>query len=285
MTDEVKRKSLIYVLLLITAVILIAADLPQLVFKTGIPLPGQQNEFQFSATESVPLASISINTYFKALMGVILILVVAYSSYQLIKGVSLRDILRPSLMIAGFTLIALFILFAIAHVNVSIGPIEKEVLPPDIIRIGEPLAPTPPILIWLVWIGLIISTGLLGIWLIQWRANRNLADDPLEREAYRAVQALRLGLDLRNVILRCYRQMSQALQKEQGIALEETMTAREFERLLEARGIPRSPVQQLTQLFETARYGCQPPTPGDEEKAVDCLKAIIQSSRALRQGR
>jgi hypothetical protein len=282
MADDTKRKVLTYVVLLTTAIILIAADLPQLVLSAGIPLPGQQVNSEAALTETFPAASITLNTYFKALLSVVLILVVAYCAYELIKGAHLADLLRPSLMIAVFGLIALVILFAISRVRITLGSPETETLPPELNIIGPPLAPIPPNLVWLVWIGLIVSIAFLGIWLIRWQASRTLADDPLEKEADRAVQALRLGLDLRNVILRCYRQMSLALQKEQGIELEETMTAREFERLLEARGIPRPPVQQLTLLFETARYGCQPPAPGDEQKAVDCLNAIVQSSRAMR---
>jgi hypothetical protein len=79
--------------------------------------------------------------------------------------------------------------------------------------------------------------------------------------------------------------MSLALKKEQGIELEETMTAREFERLLEARGIPPVPVHQLTQLFEAARYGYRLPTPGDEQTAFDCLNAIVQHAQAVRKQR
>jgi hypothetical protein len=79
--------------------------------------------------------------------------------------------------------------------------------------------------------------------------------------------------------------MSLALKKEQGIELEETMTAREFERLLEARGIPPAPVHQLTQLFEAARYGYRLPTPGDEQTAFDCLNAIVQHAQAVRKPR
>ncbi len=94
-------------------------------------------------------------------------------------------------------------------------------------------------------------------------------------EAERALQALRTGSHLNDVIVRCYIQMSQALQKEQEIELEQTMTAREFEHLLEARGIPYAPVHQLTQLFEAARYGFRQLGQGDEQKAFECLNAIL----------
>jgi len=98
------------------------------------------------------------------------------------------------------------------------------------------------------------------------------------------VAALKKGLDFKNVIVQCYQQMSAALQKEQGIELEDTMTAREFEHLLEAKGLPRDPVHQLTQLFEAARYSLQQFTPADEQKAFDCLSVIVQFSHERRPG-
>jgi hypothetical protein len=76
--------------------------------------------------------------------------------------------------------------------------------------------------------------------------------------------------------------MSLALQKEQGIELAATMTARDFERLLEARGVPAAPVHQLTRLFEAARYGRWLPEPSDEQAAFDCLSAIVLYSRERR---
>ena len=74
-------------------------------------------------------------------------------------------------------------------------------------------------------------------------------------EAEKAWQALITGLDLKDVIVKCYRQMSLALEKEQGIERKDFMTTREFENLLEAAGIPHDPIHQLTQLFEAVRYG------------------------------
>jgi hypothetical protein len=119
----------------------------------------------------------------------------------------------------------------------------------------------------------------LGIWASNRRTQNLRAGDLVEIEAERAMQALQQGLDFKNVIVQCYRQMSAALQKEQGIELEDTMTAREFEHLLEAKGLPRDPVHQLTQLFEAARYSLRQFTPADEQKAIDCLSAIVQFSR------
>ena len=133
----------------------------------------------------------------------------------------------------------------------------------------------PSGLIWLVWLGLAAALAGLGLWLVV-RPPARPMPDPLQLEAERALQALNDGLDLKNVILRCYSQMAQVLKREQGLEMEVAMTAREFERLAEARGVPPAPVHKLTQLFEAARYGHRPPGPGDERQAVDCLTAIVR---------
>jgi Domain of unknown function (DUF4129) len=62
------------------------------------------------------------------------------------------------------------------------------------------------------------------------------------------------------------------------------MTAREFEALLEKRGVPSPPVHQLTRLFEMARYAAQAPGPAEEAQALDCLQAIAQYSRKKEPG-
>ena len=108
-------------------------------------------------------------------------------------------------------------------------------------------------------------------------------DDPILENAQQAVDALRAGMDLRNVVIRCYFQMALALQEKHGIQLEATMTAREFERLLEYEGFPVAPVHQLTSLFEKVRYSSQDTiTQADEAMALASLNAII---RAGSQGR
>ncbi len=144
----------------------------------------------------------------------------------------------------------------------------RRILKPE----GPPLGSPPAILIWLVWIGLGVMIIMLGIWASNRRTQNLRAGDPVEIEAERAMQALKKGQDFKNVIVQCYRQMSAALQKEQGIELEDTMTAREFEHLLEAKGLPRDPVHQLTQLFEAARYSLQQFTPADEQTSLRLLE-------------
>jgi len=120
---------------------------------------------------------------------------------------------------------------------------------------------------------------LIGFWIFSPSSRRPLTIDLVGLEAEKAWQALKTGLDLKGVIVHCYRQMSLALEREQGIEREEWMTTREFENLLEAEGIPHDPIHQLTQLFEAVRYGDWQPNPVDEQKAIHCLQDIMLHSR------
>ena len=285
MTNHAKRKITAFLLLAMIVLILIAAALPQLELKPGTPLPSWVNGTGRPPVEEAPTESISVNTFLKAVLAIIAVLILAYSVYKFLAGVSWKEILGPALMIAVLAAAALFILFAVFTVRISPASLEPTRPPPIPTTDGPPLGAPPASLIWLVWIGLAVGVSLLVIWANNRRTQNLRASDPLELEAERAMQALRTGLDFKNVILHCYEQMSLALQKEQGIELKETMTAREFERLLETRGIPRAPVQQLTQLFEAARYSLQQFTPADEQQAFDCLSAIVQYCRERKPDR
>jgi len=279
MSEDAKRKRLLFLVLAASLLILVAAALPQLEFQPGIPLPKWDGGAGPSSIESQPDVSIRISTLLIALLEVVGILVLVYSVYKLLKGVPWKEILGPALRIAVLAMVAIVILFALANLHVTSEPLAPEVLPPVLQREGPPLGSPPAILIWLVWIGLGVMIIALGVWARNRRTQNLHTGDPVELEAERAMQALKKGQDFKNVIVQCYRQMSAALQKEQGIELADTMTAREFERLLEAKGLPRDPVHQLTQLFEAARYSLRQFTPADEQSAFDCLSAIVQFSR------
>ena len=281
MTDDAKRKAVIFLLLTVITMVLIAASLPMLEIEPAIPLPVWEESTTLPIKDS-PEVAISIGTVFKTILVVIVALVLAFSVYKFIKGVPWKEILGPALLMAALTSGGLVILFALTKVHITLMPLEPEILPPVLKNDGPPLG-TPSIsLIRLVWIGLAMVIILLGIWVRNWRTKQTRTRNPLELEAERAVHALQAGLDLKNVIVSCYRQMNWALQREQGIELGETMTAREFEDLLNVRGFPNDPVHQLTRLFEVARYGVRQLNASDERDAFDCLNAIVRYSREER---
>jgi hypothetical protein len=281
MTDATKRKTLIFILLAVVVTVLIAAALPQLQLQPGIPIPHRLEDYATPNEE--PRSFLSISMAVKAILVTIAVFSVIYVSYKVIKGVPWIETLGALALIAVLTGLAFLILFLLAGVEIAPipEPASKNLLPEAEID-SPPFVDLPLGLIWLVWIGLAAVIILLGVWLIKWRAKPARVSDPVTMELEQAMHALEMGMDLKNVILCCYRQMSLAMQKERGIELEQTMTAHEFEGLLQARGIPFEPVHQLTQLFETVRYGLHQPDPADERKAYDCLNAIVQYGQAGR---
>jgi hypothetical protein len=287
MTPDLKRKTLACLAgaLILTAVI--AAALPQLDLKPGIPLPGYTDlSGGAPEVETNPLVAISIDAFWKAVLGILFIAGLIYNGYKLLRDVrwSWKNVLRSLFYLFIPILLLLGLLLIITRVHVTFEPPPVEALPPVLKTEGPPLGPLPPGLIWLVWLGLAAGLTGLGLWLAL-RPPAKSSSDRLKLEAERALQALKTGLDLRNVILRCYWQMAQVLQQEQGLEKEAAMTVREFERLLEDRGVPPTPVHQLTQLFEAARYGRRPSSPDDERQAVDCLTAIVHYSQARKPAR
>jgi hypothetical protein len=123
---------------------------------------------------------------------------------------------------------------------------------------------------------------LVGVWIFT-SSRRARSIDLVGIEARKAWQALKTGSDLKDVIIKCYLQMSLALKREQGIERQDFMTTGEFEHLLEAAGIPHEPIHQLTRLFDAVRYGNWQPNTADEEQAIQCLQAIMLSSRETRR--
>src|SRR6266540_3183094 len=106
-------------------------------------------------------------------------------------------------------------------------------------------------------------------------AHTDLLGQPALAQA--AIESIQAGGDVQSVVLRCYLEMSQVLGQQRGIERAPAMTPREFARHLAASGVRDEHIQQLTRLFEGARYGAQPPSASDERAAVECLTAIVQA--------
>ncbi len=260
--------------------VLIAAGLPQLRLQPGVPLPATTAQGGASPVPKEPVVTFTVSELFKTILAVVLTLGVLYLSYLIIRKASLKQVLLRFLYFAVLTAIACILLILLGDINFTTKPGGVPILPTEVAAAGPPLSPVPSSLMWVVWV--ILGTLLLALmaWLITWTLRwRRAPADSLAVEAERALKALKLNQDFKNVILQCYWQMSQALRLEQGIVLQETMTAREFERLAEAQGIPHAPVHQMTQLFEIVRYGFRQTGPDEERKAVECLQEIVKYSR------
>jgi hypothetical protein len=132
------------------------------------------------------------------------------------------------------------------------------------------------------WLVLVASLGVallfaaLFVWggLFVWRRLYHPPDpvERLARQARSALESLQIGVDLENVVVRCYVEMARILNERRGIERQRHMTAREFE------------ARQLTRLFEQVRYGAKALGAQEERQAVACLTAIVEASNKGLQG-
>lgn len=285
MTGRVKQQTLIWLGLVMIITAIIAASLPQLEFRPGMPLPRLENDQVVVApVEAEPIEFISVNKFALVFFVILVAGSTLYVIYKLLRGAdwkSLPAFLGPMLVIG---LIVGGLVFLILWLSKSESSMVMELsLPTPEPLVTGPLGPVPPLLLWLVGLGLLATTILIGVWLFTSSRRQATIIDLVGLEAEKAWQKLKTGLDLKDVIIKCYRQMSLTLAEEQGLEREDFMTTREFENLLEAAGVPHAPIHQLTQLFEAVRYGNWQPNPVDEQKAIHCLEAIVLYSRAAKE--
>jgi hypothetical protein len=277
-----ERKLLILILAvaMAAAVLLLAPSLSQVGFEAGKHLSSSQEE----APESRAEPSFNLDLFWRVMSWTFFILlpfsiVAAFIwpenfKYALIRAV----VLVLFLIMLFFTIRALrgFIeqlLSALQNLgNPGVGPSESggvEELP-----LGSVSAPRWAIFPFLLG-GLALLT-LAGWWLRRlWRrgrAERSLLE--LAALAEDAAEELAAGGDLRNVVLRCYREMSRLLSERQQVPFHKAMTAREFEERLRAAEVQDEHVGQLSRLFEEVRYGGRESGEREEQNALQCFRAI-----------
>lgn len=265
----------------LVSTILIGMGLTRLHFEPGMPLPSfDRNQVVIPGSNGTPDVGMPVNQLVVVVLLVAAAIGLAIALYRIIRGTNWKELF--STFLATFMITMLFLAFMaliFSSLPKSDVPLAPEPIPiPTPLR-TSPLGPVPPYVLWIVGIGLVLVAALLGAWIFN--PKRRPAPAGWELEAENARQALLAGDDMKNVILRCYQQMSRALEKEQQIERAVFMTTGEFERLLTEEGVPQQPVHQLTQLFDAVRYGHWEPKPGDEHKALACLDAILEYSREV----
>lgn len=166
-------------------------------------------------------------------------------------------------------------------IPIATSPVEIKL--PEVARAPLPEIPETQSN-WIVFlVGFIVFLLILLIIYLVYRRYTSIQEDDdvdqIASEAKYTLEEIKSGADLHNAIIRCYYEMSNILSNERGLKRKGWMTPREFEERLLKAGIPSDPVQDLTRLFEIARYGDQLPDSFQEEQAIDCLTAIINYSK------
>ena len=149
------------------------------------------------------------------------------------------------------------------------------------LRFLEPFTPHSP-----TWLTELLSFALAAgfvyflFWLWRrWRQPEGRFLSPAERlvrSAQSALQQIDAGQNLRDVVLRCYHEMTQAVAEKRHLTRLEYITPHEFIRSLEGIDLPSEQVRRLTDLFESVRYGHKIPGAQERAEAVACLNAVVE---------
>ncbi|HET9907727.1 MAG TPA: DUF4129 domain-containing protein [Anaerolineales bacterium] len=284
MTGSTKRKTIVLLGLVMLLTIVVAANLQQVEFQPGMPLPRlEQGQLVVGAIND-PSFSISAPSFILILIALVLTAATLYTAYQIFRGADwqlILSVLRFTLIISVSISCLVFMVMLFPNSNIDTpAEITMPPIPPQPV-VTSPVASAPAWLLWLVGAGLLIITVLVALW--SFRPVRQADQlDLLGLEAERARRALMSGAELKEVIINCYREMSLTMKQERGIEREEFMTTREFETVMESVGLPPEPIHRLTRLFEAVRYGHWQPNATDEQQAIQSLEAIMVNSRTVR---
>jgi hypothetical protein len=151
---------------------------------------------------------------------------------------------------------------------------------------GSPVVGTPPAYIpptvpvwatYLVSLVVVLIFAGIGFWLYRFLRPSNHPIKNLAHAARSALKDLSAGRDWEDAVIRCYVQMSAAIDQARGLHRQQAMTPQEFASRLEQAGLPSEPVRRLTRLFEKARYGGRKSSREDVNEAVTCLTAILHA--------
>jgi len=277
-----RRKLLFFFILFTAALTLLAVALPLLEFQPGEPVPRVQNgQVRIGVSGEGQASNYKINNLFFTLLMSMVAIVAVGAIFNAIRGTPWNELVKRLIrsLVICLGLVGFLMLASLMIPSGEVMELEQEMTPIPMVIETVPLGSPPPVLTWIVGILLVVGVALVAVWVVRARPAPNQTLLHLEQEAEKARQALLAGMSLREVILQCYRQMSNVLQKDHGIERQAYMTTGDFERLLAEEGFPEAPVQQLTRLFNAVRYGRWQPGLEDEREALACLEAIIQFSR------
>ena len=263
----------------IAALLLLSASLSEFKLLPGRPFLLAGEELSPSTSRAAPLGNLLVQVW--NALGILLLVLLPFAIIQFIISPAARKRVIRTLFTLVLTYVLWYLLFrtglrGFLEATQALGTINSA-------QAGEPLLVEfnnlPP-----DWLVLAITAGLILLliataWLV-WRRGR-VSSGPLPqvtRQAQQAIVDLQAGGDIKDVVTRCYVEMSRALSLQRGLLREVAMTPREFETRLQQAGLPGQQVQRLTRLFEGVRYGAKPPGEREQHEAIACLSAIVQAA-------
>ena len=238
--------------------------------------------------EVVATRAVQIPTEYLTLLTLIFLVVFPISIiYLLISPSARRRFLTQFVQITMIVLFLYFLSKNIGKLFPSLGASLSGNLRDNLaangfdVRFLEPFKPKNPA--WLtVLLSVALAAGFLTFLLWLWIKLRQVEivhaspAEKLARSAQTALRRIDAGQNLRDVVLRCYHEMTQVVAEKRNLTRPEHMTPHEFVYSLEGVGLPAEQVHRLTDLFETVRYGHKTPGAPERAEAVACLNAIVE---------
>ncbi len=281
MTINQKRKVALFLGLSLIVTAVFAISLSQMHLEPGQPSPLLEgSHIVVTQTSQSRLINLPIFTFILQLAGVVIALYLLAALFSAIMGMSWKKQFKMLkqfiLVIAVLTILILALSLLRGLPGKSQGQISAlpENNPPVFTTVDSP----PLLMVWIIGISLaLLAAILLTNWIrLRRRSRRNKL---LSVEIEKARLSILAGMNLDEVILQCYREMVSIVWQEGGIERQLFTTPAEFESELRSAGLPRAPVQTLTALFESVRYGHLTPTHADEQEAINNLQAIASYLR------
>ena len=217
MTGSGKRKTLIIFGLIMVITGMIAASLPQMELQPGMPVPRLEGGQVVAApVASETVVALSFNKFFGILIALFLAGSILYAIIKLLRGADWKSIAAFMRSMVVIFLVISGVLFLILLMPRGQEPAGLAMpLPTPEPQVTSPLGPVPPWLLWLVGIAMLLISILAGVWIYS-MSRKPKTIDLVGLEAEKAWQELKIGLGLKDVIIKCYRQMSLALEKDRG---------------------------------------------------------------------
>lgn len=289
-----KKRQLIGLFILIGLVmVVLAVSLPGLKMQLGQDLYAQQDVPQNELFSDTDADYTAFNKFMQVFSTIVAVLVGIY----LVASLFSKDGRKRLLGVVGVFLILALLVLIFSNVLSPMEDFEQVIPPaaPEATRVefegetGTPVQFNPEPKSWLLMVMIVGGAVLVAAVIfsfIKKLPNESTADNPqmagLAETAQSALTEIEAEIgDFDDIIIRCYVEMSRALQTEASIHRVKAMTAFEFEQELVRFGFPAQPVQQLTRLFEQARYGRQPSGEAEKQIAVESLRELLAYIRRL----
>lgn len=274
--------------LLVAIMFVLIGGLQTIELLPGKPFPTLPPPGEVRGIETAPPEPWAAEAIIPVMIQVLLIFGLAAS---VIFAVISPEFRRYLAILAG--VIAL-ILFVFSRIEPGIRPIVPLVeegaaglaepgapASPEPVRVEIPPVHAPEWGVIMAAIGIALVVAGIGLFVMlrlypllkKRRKDRNLLLDQLGELASDAVARIRAGDDPRQVVLHCYKEMSDIISYAEKIPNFSHFTPREFAQSLRSRGMSDDHVDRLTGIFEQVRYGGRQGR-GFADEALLSLEAI-----------